>query len=115
MRNTAKARGKPSSVVYCVLHEGRITLVSSSCLDVSGIAPEAYTGASPTEFVHPDDQPRIAQLLEPGWSGSFSEAIRVRDADGGWSWRMARGVRTIDASGQHSAVVRLKKIDAPTS
>ena len=26
MKNTTKGRGKPSTVVYCVLHDGRVTL-----------------------------------------------------------------------------------------
>lgn len=100
-------------MVYCVLHEGKVTLVSSSSLDVGGIAPEAFVGTPVTDIVHPDDLARLAKFLEPGWSGSFSEPLRLRDADGNWSWRMARGVRTIDADGRPSAVVRLKKIGEP--
>lgn len=115
MKNTTKGRGKPSTVVYCVLHDGRVTLVSSSSLDVSGIAPEAFVGTPVTDNVHPDDLARVAKFLEPGWAGSFSEPVRLRDADASWSWRMMRGVRTIDADGRPSAVLRFKKIDEPRS
>ena len=116
MKNTiAKGRRKPSTVVYCGVHEGRVTLVSSSSLGVSGIAPETFAGSPIAEVIHPDDHARLAHFLAPGWSGSFSETVRVRDADGNWSWRMMRGVRTIDAEGRASAVVRLKKIDEPRS
>ena len=115
MKNTTKGRGKPSTVVYCVVHEGRVTLVSSSSRDVSGIAPETFAGSPVADVIHPDDHARLAHFLAPGWSGSFSETVRVRDADGAWSWRMMRGVRTIDEEGRASAVVRLKKIAEPRS
>jgi PAS domain-containing protein len=99
--------------VYCVLHDGKISHVSSSSLDVSGIPPEQFVGEPATEVVHPDDHPTIARLLAPGWAGSFSERIRVRDADGSWSWRLMSGVRTMDDEGHASATVRLRRIAEP--
>ena len=115
MSNTTGRRRKAPSVVYCVLHEGRVTLVSGASVDVSGNLPESFVGRPLTDFVHPDDLARVEPFLRPGWSGSFSEAIRLRDADDTWSWRMMRGVRTIGEDGRPSAIIRFKKIADPTA
>jgi PAS domain S-box-containing protein len=113
MNESAGRRRKSPPVVYCVLHEGRVTNVSGASREVSGIAPDTFVGKPLTDFIHPGDLARVAPFFQPGWSGSFSELMRLRDADGSWSWRMMRGVRTIDDDGRPSAVVRFKKIPDP--
>ena len=64
--------------VFCVLHEGIVTFVSSSSVDVSGLAPESFKGRAAIEIVHPADRPRVSPYLEPGWSGTFKEQVRVQ-------------------------------------
>ncbi len=99
--------------VYCILHEGIVTFVSSACDRVSGHSFQHFSGRQAFDLVHPEDKANIEAYFLEGWEGAFQTSFRLQDADGAWTWRRADGVRTIDPNGQPSAIAALRKIDAP--
>ena len=112
-RDQFAAPGPDLPLVFCVLHDARVSFVSSTAQEVSGISPERFHGQLAMDLVHPDDRPRIAPFFEAEWSGAFEESVRLQDADGGWTWRRVNGVRTIDAGGRPSAALTVKKTRMP--
>jgi PAS domain S-box-containing protein len=107
-----QGEAEPPSV-YCVLHEGVVTFVSSTSTAVGGFAPEHFHGLHVSAVIHPDDVAHVERFLEPGWTGEISAMVRVQESDGQWSWRAAEGVRTRDPQGKHSAAVVLRKVAWP--
>jgi PAS domain-containing protein len=99
--------------VHVILHDGVITFVSSTSVQVSGIPPERFHGLRALDLVHDDDREPLLKFTAPGWEGIIEATFRVRDLDGNWSWRHAEGVRTIDPDGGSSTIVTLRKIDPP--
>ncbi len=95
--------------VFCVTHDGIVTFVSSTSLDVGGLSPERFHGRHIFDLVHPDDRHRVEPLLAPGWAGRFDEILRIQEADGTWSPRRVQGIRTISASQGASAAMTLRK------
>lgn len=110
-----RGHGAEPPLVHCILHDGVITFVSSTSVEVSGYPPERLHGRGWMEFVHPDDQPALMRFAGPDWEGIIEATFRVQDADGAWTWRHAEGVRTIESDGSASTIVTLKKIDDPAA
>jgi PAS domain S-box-containing protein len=106
-------RAAPFPPVYCILHEGIVTFVSSACDRVSGHSFAHFHGRQALELVHPDDQRNVEPYFADGWEGVFRASFRLQDVDGAWTWRQADGVRTIDDNGHPSAICTLRKVDAP--
>jgi PAS domain-containing protein len=100
-------------VVHIILSNGVVTFVGSNTVQVSGLPPEHFHGRHVLDLVHPDDRLQVERLLTPGWTGRFSEHIRIQEVSGAWAWRVAEGVRTVDASGEPQSVLELRKIGPP--
>jgi PAS domain-containing protein len=103
---TPPAGGTDPEAVYVVIHNGIVTFVGSNTMAVSGFAPEHFRGRH-------DDHDRVARLFKEGWTGRFSEHVRIQERDGNWTWRLADGVRTIDPSGEPHTVAELRKVEGP--
>ena len=100
-------------VVSCLVRNGRISFVSPTSVDVSGLPPERFHGRLVWDLVHPDDQSLISRFLAVGWTGEIDVAVRIQDHDQAWTWRLVRGAREIDPSGQPSATLTLQKLEFP--
>jgi PAS domain S-box-containing protein len=108
-----RGRTTEPPVVHCILHDGVITFVSSTLLELSGLPPERFHGRRAIDLVHPDDCDALQRFREPGWEGIIDASFRVEDASGAWIWLRAEGVRTIDDDGSTSAILTLRQIDDP--
>ena len=69
--------------------QGRITYTGPSVERLLGYTPEEILGGGVPDFIHPDDEPRAAQLMadilsNPGVSRSLE--YRVRHKNGTWRW-----------------------------
>ena len=83
----------------------RIAYVSPSVEALLGYRPEEVLGRSTEEFVHPDDQLRLAEYRRAAISGGAGKAeVRVRRSDGSWLWAEVVGTPILDAQGQPAGI-----------
>lgn len=71
-------------------------------LDYTGAAPGAHHGWAWIEAVHPDDRPRLGELLNEALRGAepFTTEYRLRGRDGDFRWFEARGVPVLGPAGE---------------
>jgi PAS domain S-box-containing protein len=71
-------------------------------LDYTGAAPGAHHGWDWIEAVHPDDRPRLGELLADALQGTepFCTEYRLRSRDGDYRWFEARGVPVLGPEGE---------------
>ncbi len=84
--------------------DGAVTFMNRFTADYTGAAQDELLGSGWGGFLHPDDQPLVAQR----WAAALADgqpyeaAFRVRRADGAWRWHYARAVRhSLPAGGEH--------------
>lgn len=66
---------------------GVIVLASPTHESLSGYPPEKLVGSPLVDYLHPDDLPQVARLLEQApLAGGRRLRFRFRHADGGWRW-----------------------------
>ncbi|MEO8626570.1 MAG: PAS domain S-box protein [Betaproteobacteria bacterium] len=68
---------------------GRLQYVSSSVERILGYQPEVYLRADPLLLTHPEDAPKVHQLIQDVLaypSELFNIQYRVQHGDGGWRW-----------------------------
>ncbi len=71
-------------------------------LDYTGAAPGAHHGWAWIEAVHPDDRPRLGELLSEALRGAepYTTDYRLRSRDGDYRWFEARGVPVLGPEGE---------------
>ena len=85
--------------------------VSGSALSISGIdgSNEEYQQVDYRRAVHPDDRPRLLNLMADYIEGridDFTCEVRIRRREGGWVWVLDRGLAsTRDAAGRATRMV----------
>ncbi|RIH82447.1 ATP-binding protein [Calidithermus roseus] len=85
---TLEALFKASPDVITLLdHQGRIRLTNPANYELLGVAPEERLGQLPSEAIHPEDYPQVAETLQELLSGRRSQArlrVRYRHPQGHW-------------------------------
>jgi PAS domain S-box-containing protein len=74
-------------VITLLDHEGRVRLTNPANREVLGVAPEERLGQPLSEAIHPEDYPRVAEVLRELLSGRRSQArlrVRYRHPQGRW-------------------------------
>jgi diguanylate cyclase (GGDEF)-like protein/PAS domain S-box-containing protein len=94
---------------------GEIRMVSGSWTQRTGHPAAAMVGRSAFDFVHPDDQVRVAtraaeRLEEPADSPVLPVELRVRHADGQYRWYEALA-SPLRSGSETELVVTLRSID----
>jgi PAS domain S-box-containing protein len=81
---------------------GRHTFSNHRVRNILGVEPGELVSAGPLELLHPEDAPRVRELLErsvsagSGWQGVV---LRWRHRDGTWRWLESNAVAVRDAAG----------------
>ena len=81
--------GNAADIITVVSDDGLITYESPPVIDVLGYDPEQTVGTVAAERVHPDDWPRLAEIiadLREQPDGVVRMELRLRHADGSWRW-----------------------------
>jgi PAS domain S-box-containing protein len=88
--------------IWAIDLEGRHTYTNDRVRDILGIEPEELLRASALELLHPEDVPRVRELLGAarssgaGWQGVV---LRWRHRDGTYRWIESNAVAARDARG----------------
>ncbi|MFM2105105.1 MAG: hypothetical protein RL338_137 [Chloroflexota bacterium] len=83
--------------------DGVVAWVSPSVERLLGRRPEEIVGRPLGELVHPDDQARLAEVVERLLAGErISTEGRIRDAAGGWRWAWTVASPFVDPDGRIS-------------
>lgn len=86
-------------VVAVIDAKGKVSYVSPTVAELTGFQPEEVIGDSGFDYIHPDDQPHIAQhfaeLLESP-QGTRTVEVRTRTKDGEWRWIEIRAANRLD-------------------
>jgi PAS domain S-box-containing protein len=93
--------------------EGTMRYQSPSVQRVLGYTPEELIGRSAFDYVHPDDAPRVAQMLaavirHPGTTGAVD--YRFRHRDGGWRLFEAFGRTLLPDSPEEGVVTNVRDV-----
>jgi two-component system NtrC family sensor kinase len=95
-------------IISVLDHEGRITFVSKRVQDVMGSPPPEYVGETLGEHAHPEDSPRLREVLQRLLGGQIPNArieYRARHADGSWRTLRASASPLFDEAGKIGGVV----------
>jgi PAS domain S-box-containing protein len=99
-----------SSDLITVLDEARvIRYVSPSALRILGWGDEAV-GRAVVEFVHPDDQPSLAERIRQEDPGDTPFTVRVRSKAGNWTRLEAVSRRWKDEAGRATVIVNARDV-----
>ena len=66
--------------------------VSQGLKQLLGYDPDQFANRPIVEYVHPDDLPRLQQLVQSASTKGFRAEVRMRHADGGWVWLEVYGI-----------------------
>ncbi|MDE3206135.1 MAG: EAL domain-containing protein [Acidobacteriota bacterium] len=96
------------------LHDaaGRYVFCSPAASQL-GYQPEELIGTSPTEIIHPEDRPLVAEAfgaMIAGGSESLTIEYRVRHRDGRWRWLESIGESRLDDPAVASIVVTSRDV-----
>ena len=88
-----------TDMIAVINPDGRVRYASPASAQLMGHSEDTTSGASPWEFVHPDDHKTVAENLatmmaDPGATARFE--CRVRHANGTWRHVEAIGTNLID-------------------
>ena len=79
-----------SDIVLVVNQERQITFASPAAHRLLGLPEQTLVGSHPARWVHPDDWPSLAHLLDGGQDETKSAAgeieVRIRHVDGSHRW-----------------------------
>jgi diguanylate cyclase (GGDEF)-like protein/PAS domain S-box-containing protein len=79
-----------SDIVWVVDRDRQITFASPAADRLLGLSESTLLGSHPARWVHPDDWPSLARVLErattPGHDESDTVEVRFRHLDGGHRW-----------------------------
>lgn len=76
-----------------------VGFASRRAQEISGYSPSQSNGVMGSDFVHPDDRERMAELFEFGLNHPGERAYgecRVRSADGTWQWWELTATNLVD-------------------
>lgn len=81
---------------------GATDYFNSRWLEYTGAAPGAHHGWAWIEAVHPDDRPRLGEMLNEALriAEPFTTDYRLRGVDGEYRWFEARGVPVLGPEGE---------------
>jgi PAS domain S-box-containing protein len=92
-----------NDVIFMITIAGEFTYLSPQFQDLVGAAPDAYLGQSFTHLTHPEDLPRVYQMLNfqlRNREQATEFEFRLRRADGSYIWAAASNSAPIeDADG----------------
>lgn len=77
-----------SDLIAILDAEFNYTYVSPTSESILGISPERFIGTSALDYIHPEDQERIASIIEklPSEGQHKSVPFRFKNASGDWEW-----------------------------
>ena len=106
---------RSSDVLTLQQRDWTMTYVSPSAARLLGYAPAGLVGRSVLEAVHPEDHPRLRQVLanlleRPGESATAR--YRLRHRDGSWRWFEATATNLLDVPAVGSIVVNRRDVTA---
>ena len=92
---------------------GNILFTTPAMTRGLGYQPEEFVGLPATRFLHPDDAPRVLELLAalvatPG--GRTTAKFRMRCKDGSWRWRECSGTNLLHEPSVRAIVVNFHDI-----
>ncbi|MFZ0433925.1 MAG: PAS domain S-box protein [Candidatus Acidiferrales bacterium] len=88
--------------------EGRFTYVSPRVEEILGSPPQEYIGSSLGDRTHPEDRPRVVEMLHELLVGGMARGaaeFRTRTAEGNWRILRASAGPIFDADGKINGVV----------
>lgn len=93
--------------------DGRVTYVSPSLSQITGLTPEEIIGLEALSAVHPEDAPAIrkmfdALLRQPG--AVFCGESRYRHKDGSWHWLEGTVINRLEDPAIHAVVGNFRDI-----
>ncbi len=92
-----------NDVIFMITIEGQFTYLSPQFHDLVGVAPEGYLNQSFAQLTHPEDLPRVYQMLNfqlRHREQATEFEFRLRRADGSYIWAAASNSAPIeDADG----------------
>jgi PAS domain S-box-containing protein len=81
-----------SDIIQLHDSEGTLLYASPSVTTILGYAPEEIIGGRPSERIHPDDLPLVADAFAAAMRGdSRPVEYRIRHKQGGWRWMRGSG------------------------
>jgi PAS domain S-box-containing protein len=94
---------------------GKVLDTTSAYRSDFGYETEFWSGASPLEVLHPDDQEAaaasFASLLERGDRAEARLEVRARRADGSYSWLELKGANLLDDVNVNAIILTMRNID----
>lgn len=97
-----------SDMIVLVDANGLIQFVSPNWAEMLGHEPESVLGRASLEMIHPEDQPRMGEILHVLVQEGNSQRdvqYRVRHAEGHWRWHSASISALYDDRGKLDAVI----------
>ena len=92
-----------TDLIITVGHDGKRSYISPACEKLLGYTPEEMLRINSADAVHPEDIPRVMQMLASGSDASDQHRqaciYRIRRKDGSYVWVEANG-RAVDIAGE---------------
>ncbi|MCT7949647.1 PAS domain S-box protein [Ancylothrix sp. C2] len=88
--------------VWTTLPDGRIDYYNQRAYDYTGATPEQLQNYGWTEFIHPEDLPRLGAAWNQGLEigKNYQIEARMRSRDGVYRWFLSQAVAVRDEQGQ---------------
>jgi PAS domain S-box-containing protein len=100
-------------IVFSLDKDGTVLYVSPQARDQLGFRPDEITGKPFTEFIHPEDAPRILHNMEKNvlfGSPPMSEQFRVLCRDGTYRWYEDKTIYASDRNSRRLAIGTIRDI-----
>jgi diguanylate cyclase (GGDEF)-like protein/PAS domain S-box-containing protein len=100
-------------IAWIITTDGKITDVTPSVERALGYKTEEFTGKAASDFVHPDDLPKVAAAIAQTLSGPGPGPlldVRMRHHDGSWRILEAQGSAFFDARGAPISVINARDV-----